>query len=289
MATDADLNPGPETHLSGSSLLLVGPPGTGKTTSLVTAIKAGLEVFVLITDPGGEEALLDAVTLLDADINKLHYHYVAAASQSWATFTTMGKLMNTLSYTGLADIKSGVNKADHQQFLELIDVCADFKCDRTGESYGAVDSWGPDRLFAVDSLSGVNTMVMDLMIGAKPTAHQGEWGAAMNAEERLVKKWCSDLKCFFILTAHITRSMDETIGRPIISVGALGNKLAPKLPKDFSDVVLSVREGTTFTWSTTAANIDLKARTLPLSDKLLPDFGQMVESWRKRNKLAVSQ
>lgn len=274
--------PPPEPILRGTKTLLIGAPGSGKTTSLTTFIEAGLELFVLITDPGGEEALLDAMERKGLPIDKLHWHYVAAASPSWNTLIKMADTIKVLDYKGLTEIKAGIEKKDYQQFLELIKAMQNFVCDRTGEEFGPVDHFGPDRAFAVDSLSGINEMAMDMLIGAKPAAHQGEWGVAMNAEVKLVKKLCSDLRCFFCLTAHIEKEMDETIGRPMIMVSALGRKVAPKLPKDFSDVVQAYREGAEFFWSTTSANVDLKARTLPLSGKLPPQFGQVVDSWKKR-------
>jgi len=275
--------------LRGTKTLLLGPPGAGKTTSLVTFIEAGLELFVIITDPGGDEALLDAMRVRKLPLDKLHMYYVSAASPSWETLLKMTTLIKTMGYKALSEIKSGIEKQDYQQFFELLSIMHNFVDARTREEFGPVDSWGPDRAFALDSLSGVNTMALDMMVGAKPSAHQGEWGVAMNAEEKLIKKLCADTKCFFVLTAHVQTLMDQTIGRPMLMVDALGTKLAPKLPKDFSDIVYTYREGTDFFWSTVAANIDLKARTLPLEDKMQPSFGQVVEAWQKRVDLADSQ
>ena len=274
--------------IPGGSTLLIGPAGTGKTTALTTFIEAGIETFVLITDPNGEESLIDAMEKKNLPMDLLHWNYVPQASPSWDTLMDMAKIITELSYEGLTKIKSGVGKQDYQQFLQLMSICANFKCQRTGEEYGPIDKWGPDRAFCLDSLSGMNTMSMDMTIGAKPCAHEGEWGVAMNAEERLVKKFVSDLKCFFTLVGHIQRSKDAITGGTQIMVDALGTKLAPKIPKDFSDVVLAVRENKEFTWSTTAVQVDLKARTLPLDDKLKPTFVQIVEAHRRRTKLTTA-
>ena len=48
-------------HLQGSGVLLIGTPGSGKTYSLSTLVSAGLETFVISTDPGGPDSLLDAM------------------------------------------------------------------------------------------------------------------------------------------------------------------------------------------------------------------------------------
>ena len=122
----------PEVILPGGSTLLIGPAGTGKTTALTTFIEAGIETFVLITDPNGEESLIDAMERKKLHLDQLHWNYVPAASPSWDTLITMGKLIRDLSYEGLTAIKSGVEKQDYQQFLSLLSVCANFKCQRTG-------------------------------------------------------------------------------------------------------------------------------------------------------------
>ena len=275
--------------LSGTKTLLCGAPGSGKTTALITAIKAGLKLAVVVTDPGGEESLLAAVKMYDVDPDNLYYRYVAPAAASWAVLKDMATRINMMGYKDLTELKMGIAKHGHTQFLDLIDTCADFKCQRTGRTIGPIDSLGPDWMVSVDSASGLNIMAMELMIGGKPAAHQGEWGVAMNAEEKLVMKWCADLRCFFTLTAHIEREMDETIGRPMLGPGFLGRKLAPKLPRFFSDYVKSYREGDQFFWSTVDSQMDLKARTLPLRDKLQPSFEQIVATWRQRAEQAQVQ
>jgi hypothetical protein len=50
----------------------------------------------------------------------------------------------------------------------------------------------------------------------------------------------------------------------------------------FSDVVLTVREGTNWYWDTGSPQADVKGRNLPFQQKLAPDFRQIVEKWVKR-------
>ena len=270
--------------LAGTKTLLTGPPGSGKTTSIITAIKAGLNLAVIITDPGGEESLLDAVKLYDVDLDRLHYAYVAPATASWANLRDMATKINMMGYEDLTKLKMGIAKSGHTQFLDLIDTCANFVCQRSGKVIGPIDALGTDWMVAVDSASGLNVMAMQLMVGGKPVAHQGEWGVAMNAEEKLIMKWCADLRCFFTLTAHVEKSMDETIGKPIHGPGFLGSKLAPRLPRFFSDHFTAYREGSEFFWSTIDSRMDLKARNLPLNDKITPSFEQIVTKWRQRTE-----
>jgi len=275
--------PKQEQNGRGTKTLLIGPPGSGKTTSLVTCIEAGLDLFVLGTDPGFEESLLDAMERKNLPIEKLHYHYVAPATAPWSALINSAQQINGFDYETLTKLKSGISKSSYTQFIELLTVLSDFTDQRTGESFGPVDDFPPDCFLAIDSLSGINIMAMDLMVGGKPTPHQGEWGVAMNAEEKLLLKLTSDLKCFFCLTAHVEKEKDAISGMPLIMVSALGSKLAPKIPRTFSDVVLAVKEGDKFTWSTGAIGVDLKGRSLPIADGLEPSFEQIIEIWKRRN------
>ena len=262
--------------------LMLGPPGSGKTTSIVTYLAAGLEVFVLITDPGGEEALIDAAIQHNLPLEKLHWHYIPSGAVDWSVAKQVMQSINTQSYESLGKMKNGINKHSFTQMLDVMDALADFPCDRTGEKYGPVDSWGADRVIVIDSMTGINKMSKRLTVGGKPNLHQGEWGVAMEAEELFLDILISNTRCCVCCIAHIEKELDEVQGRTVLMASFLGKKLAPKIPGMFSDVVLAVKDGATFRWSTTFANVDLKARTLPLSDSITPSFVQVVEGWRKR-------
>lgn len=266
------------------AILLMGGVGTGKTDCLATIIEAGLELFVVGTEPRYIESLIDSITRRGLPIDKLHYASVAPITVGFDSLIKSAELVNDLSYEGLSQIKSGIEKKKYNQFVKLLQTLYNFKCERTGQTYGSVDTWGSDRCLVIDSLSGVNIMAKDLMLGSKPTAAQGEWGVAMDTEERLINKLCADTKCMFVLTAHVDREPDEVSGASKVTVGALGKKLAPKLPRFFSEVVLAHREGSVHWWSTTMVGHDLKKRVLPYSDKIEPTFRPIIEAWRRRRE-----
>ena len=278
----------PQLPIQGPNTLLMGPPGVGKTFAITTLLKAGLKVAVLITDPLGEESLVDACERTKVPIDNLHWHYIPPAAPDWKTLQQMAHQIATRSFRDLADNKTGINKTDYQQLYEAIGVLRDFKCQRTDVELGPIDELDTSWAFVIDSLSGINTMCLRTTIGAKPSAHQGEWGVAMNAEEMLLDKLTGDLKCFFVLTAHVEKEHDEITGGTHLTVSMLGRKLAPKIPRNFSDVILAKRDGDKFFWSTTAHGVDLKTRTLALSDKLEPSFEPIVERWRQRNTQATT-
>jgi Ni2+-binding GTPase involved in maturation of urease and hydrogenase len=73
------------------SALIMGPSGSGKTASIVTQLIAGLEVFVIVTEPDGVASLLDRVFELKIDhlLDKLHWTTCLPASAGWAGFEQM--------------------------------------------------------------------------------------------------------------------------------------------------------------------------------------------------------
>jgi hypothetical protein len=237
-------------------------------------VEAGLEVFVVFTEPGME-------VLADIPSDKLHWHYIAPSTPEWADMLDSATKINRMSLKSLSDL-SDINKSKYTEFLDVLTCLSNFKDDRTGKEFGAVDSWDGTKCLVVDSLSGLNIMAMNLVTGSKPVKSMADWGIAIDNLERLITKLCVDTKCHFVLTAHLERETDETTGGTSLMAATLGRKLAPKLPRFFSDVIHVKRDGGKFMWSTASINVDLKARNLPLADNLAPDFKPIIESWRKR-------
>jgi len=270
--------------MKGTATLLMGPPGTGKTHSITTLLESGLEVFVMITDPGGEETLLDVVRKKKLPIENLHYHYVAPVNVNFSTLIDTAKVVTLSGYEDLSKLKSGLNKNKYQQFIQLLEALNNFPCDRTGETYGAVDDWGPERVLVVDSLTGINKMCKNLILGSKPAGHVGEYGVARRVQEQLINKLVGDLTCFFVLISHITRERNEVTGAMIITASAVTGPYGPLIGVDFSDVVLAERNGSKFTWSTIALNADVKGRALPVGKDLPPTFASIIQVAKLRAK-----
>lgn len=263
--------------------LLMGPTGSGKTYSISTLAEAGLEVFVLVTEPTGVDTLLDAWDRKKLDINKLHYSTVAPAAAGWGALKDMATKINLMSYSDLSNVKSGVGKEFMKQFPKLLANCENFCCERDQKSYGDVTSFGPDRALVVDSLSGLSLITMQHTVGFKPSPHQGEWGIAMSATEMLLLKLSSDCGCFFVLTSHIEKEPDEITGMARVTVSTLGRKLAPKIPRFFSEVIRARKDGSgAYKWATQDSEADLKNRALPSSANLDPSFVPVVEAYRRR-------
>jgi len=273
--------------------LVLGAPGSGKTDVTATYIEAGIETFVIVTEPGGVESLLDSCARRRLDVKKLHWTTVLPAAAGWSAMEDMVKTIGSYGYEDIAKIKTGVGKEETRKpAMKLLKTLANFEDEHSGRPYGNTSAWGDDKALIFDSLSGLNLLAMALTIGYKPAAHQGEWGVAMNFVEQLLLKMTSDRSCFFSMTAHVEKEMNEISGVNQIMASTLGRKLAPKVPRFFSEVVYAKRfvsDGKAkFTWSTVDNSADLKNRSLPMGTDLLPSYKPVVEAYQRRKSLAGS-
>lgn len=258
-----------------ANILLLGPTGTGKTYS-IRSLAEHKKTLIIATEPGIENNV--GAPSKGGDLHgKCHWHYIPPARASWDRMIDNATKINTFSNDVLQKMQ-GINKSDYQQFMDFLSSCASFRCDQCGEEFGAIDDLDDSFAVVVDSLSGLSIMAMNLVVGAKPIKTQPDWGVAMDTLEQLIIKLCTDLRCTFVLTAHIEREHDEVTGGTQLTVSTLGRKLAPKIPRFFDEVILAVREGKEFSWSTAALNVDLKSRLLPISDNIPPDFGRIFKS-----------
>lgn len=287
-ATTPQYPPGHELEpslLPGVNVLIEGATGTGKTHALGTAAEAvgeaGGEFFALFTE-SGLETLLGFWTDRKLPVPPyVHWHVLARPQGSFTTLAESAGLINTLAQESLHKLQDP-KRTQHNQFVSLLKALASFEDHRTGANFGAVDSWGPNRVLAMDSLTGINPIALSLVVGGKPVKSQADWGIAQDQIEKLIRQLTDGCKCHFLLTAHVEREVDQVFGGIKITVSTLGRALAPKIPPMFSDVILSQREGTKFLWSTANTQADLKARNLPIADGLAPNFAPIFEKWRSR-------
>lgn len=259
----------------------MGPSGSGKTHAIGTLVDAGIEVFYLDLE-NGLESLLGYWVDNDKPIpSNLHWHKLVAPEASFEAMWETAQKINMMNLESLAKM-SDPNRSQHNRFITLLKALHNFPDDRTGELLGDATTWDTSRALVIDGLTGIGDCAMSLVIGGKPVRSMPDWQVAQDQVLRIVRMLCDDCRCHFVLIGHIERETDPVLGGMKLMVSTLGKALAPKMPALFSDVILSSREGASWSWDTANSMADLKTRNLPISPKLAPDFAQIVARWSAR-------
>lgn len=276
----------PPGNLPGLNVLIEGPAGTGKTTSLATIVELGYEVFVQMLEPG-MESLLGYWVDKDKPIpSNLHWNYIQPTVSDMDAMISAAEKVNTLNHEMLSKMQD-TNRGKYNKYIDLMKNLNGFIDQRTGTNYGRVIDWGTDRVFALDGLTGLSRSAMSMAIGGKPVKSQAEWGIAQDQVEKLLLYLTDSCPCHFVLLSHIDRETDQVLGGSKITVSTLGQKLAPKIPPMFSDVILSEREMAKFSWNTAHPQADLKARNVPIAAGMAQTFAPIFAKWEKRNASGV--
>ncbi len=174
------------------------------------------------------------------------------------------------------------DRSTNNEFHRVLSACSNFKDDRTGKEFGAVDSWGTDKVLGIDSLTELSTAAMKMVIGNKPTASMPDYGVAQNNLMNFLRLLTQGCACHFVLTAHVSREKDEITGGIRLMTSAIGSAISGAIPPMFSDVIFTVREGDQFYWDLANPNVDTKSRNLPIKSKISPDFGVVMDKWKAR-------
>lgn len=266
--------------LPAPSVLLLGPTGTGKTDVLGELASHVEKLFVVVTEPNGMDTLLDSFARRKVPLEKLHFHYITPMRANFKQLQDLTTLVSISTHETLT--KQAPGSRQGAKMIDVMGIFHNFICHRTGKSFGSLDQLPPTMAVAVDSLSGLSEMSWDVTMGQKLTAHPGEWGIGMKLLEKAINTWTANLKCLFVLTAHIERETDEITQGTKLMASTLGKKLAPKIPRFFSEVVLCSTDNGKFYWNTSSPFMDLKHRALPLGSNLEPSFRPIIEAYKRR-------
>lgn len=280
--------------LTGVKVLLEGPTGTGKTRALGTLIdwcaaqNPPLPVFCFFVERGLETLLgywLDQTPPKPVPTN-LHWRDLILKPVSLAQMKDSARSVGILSYDSITKLVDG-QRSQNNPFEQMLMEFMNFHDDRTGQKFGAVDSWGPDHVVITDSLTEVCNAASKMVIGSKPTMAPGEYGIAQNNLMNWLRLCTQGCRCHFILTAHVSREKDEITGGVKVMTQAIGGAISGLIPPLFSEVILTTREGASWFWDTANANVDLKTRYLPISSKITPHFALIMDKWAARAKAAA--
>jgi len=280
----------PTSLVTPGSVMLMGPTGSAKTDALLSYVEAGIELFVASTEANGPETLIRSARRRGVDMSRVHWRHCRPTNMNMATMIASADQLNRKAVGDMQKVDSPaiLEKSKYRTYINLLETIQNFRCDRTGQTYGDVTEWGDDRAFVIDSLSGLNLMMTQLQIGNRGTLTLPDYNVCQISLEQLIVTLCS-CRCFFALTAHVELERDAVSGRIKVMASTIGQKLAPKLPIHFSDVVRARREGGKWYWATEDEEAELKARSLPWSNKLEPTFVPVVEAYRRDKEFAKQQ
>lgn len=273
--------------LIGPKVVLMGLGGTGKTYALGTLAEwcaaNGFELAILFT-----ENSLETFLGYFRDRGKepppcIYWHQQLTRPIALKSLLNTADMVGKLSYEALAKSIDSNRGGDNNAFFRILQSCSDFKDDRTGKSLGGIDSFPVTRIFALDSLTETSNAAFKMQIGSRPMASPGDYGVAQNNLMNFLRLLTQGMECPFIMTAHVDRETDAVTQSTKIMIKAIGKALATEIPTLFSDIIYTVREGSSFYWDTAAYGVDTKTRSLGYRTKIEPNFDQLMNTWKKRS------
>lgn len=254
--------------------MLIGGVGSGKTSSIKTFLGTGITPCALFTEFSFD-------VLGDTKPEELHWRYIKPITSNMQNLRDAAKKIGQQN----ADmIQKGhdMTRSGNNQFEPMLEAIANFKCQRTGLSLGDVTTWGTDKAFILDGLSGLTTAATKLAVGEKYAMTQPEFQIAMKLIENTIMQLCNGFHCHVVVMAHPEREVDEVNGGVKIYPSTLGKKVAPTLGRHFTDVLMAKRQDNKFYWDGVDPQADLKVRNFPRIADMPPSFVQGVEAWKKR-------
>lgn len=278
------------TTVKGVKVLVLGETGSGKTFSISTLIEAGLEVFHVGLEPARAtiaKAIRDkAKTNPNLRFDRYHYFDIPALTVSFKSMIDTSNKLNTLSFKAICDLE-GLNRDQTRSFMRLLEFLSNVK--EGDKSYGAVDSWGIERVLVIDSLSALNIMAKTLIAGQNPALSPSQWNMAQDTVRTCLNKLCFDLDCHVFVLGHLEPEKDEVTGRIQNMPATLGKKLAPELGRYFDEVIVAKKKDNGWFFSTKEANTTTKNRYFPVSDALPPTFVPLINEWRSVNHVKAPE
>jgi AAA domain len=267
--------------LNGFKAILMGPTGTGKTTSIHTLVETGLHVHYVPLESRTEPLIGYWTDKGEAVPDNLHICRVQQAQASFLDIIEAAKQTMTLPHDAVMKMPDK-RKSKYTGYINLLTACHAFVDERTGEKFEPADTWGTDRVLVVDGLTGLGEFAMANAIGGRVERTQTDWGVGQGYVMSFIRKVTDGCQCHFVLLAHVEREVDAILGGVKLMPATLGKAINGLVPTKFSDVIYARKEVDKFSWSTAESQVDVKNCNLPLSSKLDPSFVPLYEKWLSR-------
>jgi hypothetical protein len=282
--------------LIGPKILLEGDSGSGKTYAIGTLVdwaeRNNRQVRVLFTENGLETLLgywRDPPKSPDGkpirpvrEVPKnLAWHLVRTPALGLAALTDAAQKAGLMSYEALTKM-TDPSRGANNPYEKILRVLADFPDDRTGAKLGNIGTWKSDTILVIDSLSELANACMKMVLGNKPTAAPPDYGVAQNNLMNLLRYLTQGFEPTVVLTAHVQRQVNEVTGGIQLMVKAIGKAMGDDIPQLFSEVLYAKREGLEWVWDTAGVGVTTKTRYLPITSKIKPDLGTIMDQWLKR-------
>lgn len=256
-----------------AKIILIGDSGTGKTDSLVSAIKAGFKVRVLSAENNSAQVIFKAaqrLNLSEEEISRLGVSIPDRPKKTIADLLAQEK--SSLEKT-LDREKTDPNRKSYTRFIEILTQAGDFKDSISGDSFGSCYDWGNDTIFAIDSLTIICYALKQHYLGGKLSISQPEWGILQSRLMEFLYMMTENLKCHLVLMAHPSREQDPNLGVTRIYPISLGVALNNSIPGAFTESVWSYKDKGKYYWSTDDALCVTRHTYFPCKKDIPQDYG----------------